>query len=361
MGPALAATPESRWPLESGGETQPPPWPGTPVAAAEEHRGQIGRPRGSRGAAGAAAQAGACGRPTPSGTDPRAACPRISLRENCAACPWAHSPAAASPCSLTLSLGGSAPASGRCGSWLREVQDRTPSPGPPGMMPVQQSCLCWLREVWTDSDPVASGKAGERQAQSPPLPGGPSPLARTRQAWPDPMTVGKPRGAWGLQWETRSSNDRVGVGGTGGGSPPVPVGGGEPPAPSLPLTAARERSRLLAAPLSISSRAVSLSLSLAPPNLLDSGTSLLESAPEAVSQGKWSSCTVTCTPPWASLGSPGPKAARRGPGTAENSCEARETQGHTCPLPVAPGAAPQTCTHAGLAGTPAAPRGLPLC
>lgn len=34
------------------------------------------------------------------------------------------------------------------------------------------------------------------------------------------MTVGKPRGAWGLQWETRSSNDRVGVGGTGGGSPP---------------------------------------------------------------------------------------------------------------------------------------------
>lgn len=203
VGPALAATPESRWPLESGGETQPPPWPGTPVAAAEEHRGQTGRPRGSRGAAGAAAQAGACGRPTPSGTDPRAACPRISLRENCAACPWAHGPAAASPCSLTLSLGGSALASGRCGSWLREVQDRTPSPGPPGMMPVQQSCLCWLREVWTDSDPVASGKAGERQAQSPPLPGGPSPLARTRQAWPDPMTVGKPRGAWGLQWETR--------------------------------------------------------------------------------------------------------------------------------------------------------------
>ena len=63
------------------------------------------------------------------------------------------------------------------------------------------------------------GKAGERLGR--PLQGPPTPWPGQGQAWPDPMTLEKPHGAWGLQRETRSTNDRVGVGVTGRGSHPT--------------------------------------------------------------------------------------------------------------------------------------------
>lgn len=100
---------------------------------------------------------------------------------------------------------------------LWEAQDRgTPIPGPQRDDAESRSIAFAGRGR---CGPALTPRLWARQetGETPP-PGAPTPWPGRGQAWPDPVTLEKPHGAWGLQWETRPSNDRVGVGVTGRGS-----------------------------------------------------------------------------------------------------------------------------------------------
>lgn len=136
-------------------------------------------------------------------------------------------------------------------------------------------------------------------------------------------------------------------GGRAEGAPPCLSVVESPPPPSLPLMAARARPLAPRRPSAYSRPGPRAPHSAWPrtplghptPGPLPNPSGFGDYSPGVTpggcqARGGCAPRTVACTPP-------GPEALRRGPGTAENSCEARETKGHTCLPPVAPGAAPR--------------------
>lgn len=207
MGPSLATTPESRWPLKSGGKTLTAPscpdlvptWAGV---VGERGAGQVCRtPQVLVCASAPRGCPGSCPCPLPRGGTLRACkgpqgCPHLlvgsCLKENGAALPMGPQ-----LCCLSLLM----PPRPHPGAQMAQDQLQT-SMGPLGLkgeplgvggpeqrLPgswaplgsrVQESCLCWPWEVVTASHPFASGKAGEGQVQNPPLPRGPHPPGRDK-------------------------------------------------------------------------------------------------------------------------------------------------------------------------------------